>query len=299
MHLSSFLHPDLVLLGESFSNEADMIKRIVPLMIQGLKLKQPSSEIEDLFLTREAQSPTAYPAGIGIPHIRLEHIHAPVLAIVVPKTPLVIYNVTVKMFVLIITDITASKLYLNIVKALLSIAKEKELFEELCNYPDPDEVIGRIRHKEVEILNEITVKDIMNKKYTAIPETTTLKELGDLIEETQSEFFPVVNSRNEVVGEVTLSSYLQVGIPKYTLLLENVKFPQTIEPLEDIFRNENTMTVKDIMTTITYRITTTSSISEAVFQMVKRQSRHITIFEDNQIAGILSIFDIFKKVIRG
>jgi nitrogen PTS system EIIA component len=299
MHLTSFINKDLIILDHSFKNVEEVIRFTVPIMIKDTNVDKTSDDIIQLFIERESQETTAYPSGIGIPHIRIDNLHSPIISIIVPNNPLLINEINIKMLILIITDKTASKLYLNIVKAVIGMVKKTELFNELCKTRDPEEFIYRIHKEEIRILNEITVGDIMSTKYTTIQDSAFLYELGDLIETTQSEYFPVLNAKSQVIGEVTLLNYLQVGIPKYTLLLENVKFPQTIEPLEDIFRNESSMTIKEIMIPINYKVITSSSISEAVFQMIKRQSRYLPIFQDDQLVGILSLGDIFKKVIRG
>jgi CBS domain-containing protein len=185
------------------------------------------------------------------------------------------------MFVMIITDKAASKLYLNLVKAISGMVRNETFFNELCDVNEPNTFITKVHSKEVEILNEITVGDVMNTKFITVKETTTLRELADLIETCPTDYFPVIDLSGKVTGEITIFDYLKVGIPKYTRLLENVKFPKTIEPLEDIFLNEDTMTAKDIMVPISYNITTSSSISEAVFQMIKKQRSYLAIFKEN------------------
>ncbi len=299
MHLTSFIKKELIFLDRSFENVTELIQQIVPTMTQNLHLNKSSDELVELFLAREAQDSTAYPIGIGIPHIRVDNLANPIIAIVVPMNHVLVNKIPLKMFILIITDKIASKLYLNIVKAILTIAKNTKFFDDLCLMTESGSFFDRLHNEEIRVLNEITVADIMSSQFTTIQETANIKELGNLLESTQSDYFPVLNSNNQVTGEVTLFDYLKVGIPKYTLLLENVKFPQTIEPLEDIFRKEDTLTIKEIMTPIIYKVTTASSISEAVFQMAKRQSRYLPIFQDNHLVGIVSINDIFKKVIRG
>lgn len=299
MHLTNFLKNDLIVLDHTFTNVSEIIQFIVPIIIKVTHLEKSVDEITKLFIERESQESTVYPSGIGIPHIRIDNLHSPIISIIVPQIPLLVRDIRVRMIILIITDKTASKLYLNIVKAVIGMVKNKDLFDELCLLKDSEDLINRIHQEEIRIVNEITIGDLMSTEYATIRDTAFLIELGDLIETTQSEYFPVVNANNKVIGEVTLMNYLQVGIPKYTLLLENVKFPQTIEPLEDIFRNESSMTVKEIMIPIKYKVTTNSSISEAVFQMVKRQSRYLPIFQEDELVGIISLDDIFKKVIRG
>jgi nitrogen PTS system EIIA component len=299
MQLTSFLKPDLVILDHSFKSVTEIIQFIIPSMVKDAHLDKSSDEIIQLFIEREKQDSTAYPAGIAIPHIRIDNLQTPIISIVLPTDPVLVNQIPIRMFALIITDKTASKLYLNIVKAILGIVRNKAFFDELCSMKVPGDLISLIHKDEIRILNEVTVGDIMSTKFITIEESALLRDLSNLIENEKTEYFPVVNANQRVVGEVTLLNYLQVGIPKYTLLLENVHFPQTIEPLEDIFLKENYMTVKEIMIPVNYQITISTSISEAVFHMVKRHSRYLPIFKGDDLVGVLSLEDIFKKVIRG
>ncbi|HNX00972.1 MAG TPA: PTS sugar transporter subunit IIA [Candidatus Cloacimonadota bacterium] len=299
MYLSSFLQEQLIILDKDFQDWSDMMSQIIPLMTQDLHLELSNTDIENMFKTREAEQTTIFPAGIGIPHIRLEHLGDPVIAIIVPKTPLNINNLDVRMFFVIISDKAASKLYLNLVKAFMGIAKNKELFEDLCKQQTAESFISLIRNQGILVLDEVNVGDVMTIHFKTVKTDTPLSLLSDMFYKQQYQYFPVQDKEGKVVGEVTLLDYLKVGVPKYALLLDHVKFPRTIEPLADIFKHENTLTVSEIMSPISIFLDVNSSIAEAVYLMVKHQRRLLPVFQDGKFAGILFASDIFKKLIRG
>jgi CBS domain-containing protein len=108
----------------------------------------------------------------------------------------------------------------------------------------------------------------------------------------------VVNEDNEFVGEVDILQYLKVGVPDYLMLMNNLKFLPSYEPFETLFKKEDQVYIKDIMTKPDLTLYPDNSIIEAVFKMIQNKKRFFTVTENKKVVGIVTAMDIFRKVVR-
>jgi len=58
----------------------------------------------------------------------------------------------------------------------------------------------------VDVLEGIRVEDVLKKekKVVLIPESTKLRDIGDIISNTTNSYFPVVNEKNEMIGIISM-----------------------------------------------------------------------------------------------
>jgi predicted transcriptional regulator len=96
-----------------------------------------------------------------------------------------------------------------------------------------------------------------------------------------------------------MMDYMMAGLPEYTSLVSNLYFLKSLEPFERLMKEENSIEVHSVMKPIEITIAPDTSIFKAVYLMNKHKRSDIPVIEKGKVVGIVSIEDIFKKVIKG
>ncbi|HQO47388.1 MAG TPA: CBS domain-containing protein, partial [Candidatus Cloacimonas sp.] len=158
-------------------------------------------------------------------------------------------------------------------------------------------VIQYLKRKEVEVKKDVTVADIMVQEPIAVQPQNSLRELINLMGTHRVAGMPVVDETGKYIGEVNVLNLLKVGVPNYVMMLDNLSFLASYEPLENLFGKQDILFVKDIMTTGDVFIRPESSIIEAVFLMFSQNKRYLSVVKDEKLVGLVTAMDILIKVI--
>ncbi|MFO8144500.1 MAG: PTS sugar transporter subunit IIA [Candidatus Syntrophosphaera sp.] len=254
--------------------------------------------ILEAILEREKESSMAYPSGIAIPHIRLENLEDTIIAMTFLENPIDYEGVEINWMVLIFTDKSSSKLYLNIVSALLKLSLDAEAMQELHAQKDGSGVINYLRKKNIEVGKDICIADIMIMDPVSISPESPLSVLDSLMNEHKISIIPVVDDQKHFLGEVTILDVLKVGVPDYLMMIDDLAFLRSYEPLESLFEQEDKILVREIMRSDVKTLSPGTSIIEAVYHMIHKRQRFFCVVEGDVLVGIITAMDIFRKVIK-
>lgn len=300
MQLSDFLDPRTILTEHRVLTREQVYENMMRSLCESHRLELPicGAPLLQKILERDREASTAYPSGIAIPHIRLDGFEDTLISLCFLQNPLDFDGTTVHWIALIITDKSSSKLYLNIVAALLGLSKNAELMRTLHAEKDGHGIKQQIARQAVRVSKEIFLADIMISEPITVFPHTTLRELNALMNTHNIAGFPVVDEHNRFLGEVNILNLLKVGVPDYMLMLENLAFLQSYEPLERIFEQEENLCVQDFMETDVVTLNSTASIIEAVYEMILQRKRYFSVVDQGQLKGVITAMDIFRKVIK-
>lgn len=298
MQLVSLLDSKLIYFEEHPVTKIEAYQKLVAKICTFYKPADCGNKLFDLIMKRESEASTVYPTGLAIPHVRLDGFNDTVIGISIPRKPIVEDDQEIKLIVLIVTDNSSAKLYLNIVADLVKLSKNTEVFNKILNEKDGAGVFQILKKENIIVKEDLTIKDIMTLEPVTINENATLKQLGDLLSETNITIVPVVDNNGYFVGEVSILQFLKVGVPDYLMMMNNLSFLRSYEPFERLFEQEELVKVKDIMSWQEQPISPDASIIEAVFTMIQTQKRFFTITQDKKVVGIITAMDIFRKVVR-
>ena len=79
-------------------------------------------------------------------------------------------------------------------------------------------------------------KDIMTKDIATLSFSHTLKEVIDLFFKENISGVPVLNEDHTVAGVLTEKEIINVGLPQYMSMMDNISFLKEFEPFEEIFK---------------------------------------------------------------
>ena len=298
MQLISLLDSKLIYFEEHPLSKEDAYRKLVAKICNFYKPPDCGNKLFDLVMKREAETTTVYPTGLAIPHVRLDGFDDTIIGICIPRKPILDEGQEIKLIVLIITNNSSAKLYLNIVADLVQLSKNTEMFNRILSEKDGSGVFQILKKANIIVKEDLTIKDIMNSDPITINENATLKQLGDLLSETNITIIPVVNDLGFYVGEVSILQFLKVGVPDYLMMMNNLSFLRSYEPFEKLFDQEEAIKVKEIMSKLEVTIGPDASIIEAVFKLIQSDKRFFSIIKDKKVVGIITAMDIFRKVVR-
>ncbi len=298
MHLFNLLDPKLVWFEDQGLPRDEILKGLIARICSHHQLRESPDQIFRLVEQREKESPTLYPTGMAIPHVRLEGLDDTIIAVCVPRTPLRDREQEVKIYILILTDKNVSSLYLNTVAAFLRISRDPGLYSALLGARDPHAFVKLVREAVISIKEEVTVSDIMTADPIVINENKTIKDLAELMREKHLYYVPVINDQGAWVGDVNILHYLAAGLPDYMKMMNNVNFLRAYEPFDLLYRKEETVTVQQVMQKPERLVRPDFSIIEALFEMERQKKQTFSVIRDGKVVGIITAMDIYAKVVR-
>ncbi|MCB5245562.1 MAG: CBS domain-containing protein, partial [Candidatus Cloacimonetes bacterium] len=191
-----------------------------------------------------------------------------------------------------------SKIYLNIVSALLKISEDEEMMTQLRSFNNGIEVINYLRQCKIKVGQELSVADLMVKNPVCVTPDTLLSKLDSLMNEHNISCIPVVDNEGRYLGEISILDVLKVGMPDYLMMIDDVAFLRSYEPLESLFEKEELVYAEEIMQKNTRVLSSDASIVETVYHMIKDNKRYFCVVDKEYLVGIITAMDIFRKVIK-
>ena len=295
MKLASFLHPNLIKIKHKVDSSENVIKDLVKEICKGLSPKLEDKIIKAV-MERERLGSTVE-RGISIPHARIEGFKDLVIAISIPEKPVLVNGEEVKIFFLILSSKTSSKLYLNTLSAIARLALDSELMEKVFLCKKPEDVISTIEKADIRVKEELTVRDIMEEEFPVISPEATLKQAIDFLYR-EDILFALVVEKGNLVGEITLLEVIKKGTPHYAMNLANLGFLRTLEPLENVLQNEEKIRVREVMSPVTVSLAPDSSVVEAVVKMAKERRFFIPVMEKEKAVGVVTLKNSVIRVLR-
>ncbi|MBM4398926.1 MAG: PTS sugar transporter subunit IIA [Candidatus Cloacimonetes bacterium] len=298
MRLISLLNPKLILFEDKALTKEQIIRRMLDKICEMFELINCTDKLMQKVLERESETATVYPTGMAIPHIRMDGLDDTIIAISIPRHPIKDKDTEVKIYILILTDKNISSLYLNVVASFMRISKDEALYNSLLNAKDVHSFMNYIEQANIKDKDEVTVSDIMTTEPPVINENETIKALAEMMKEHHLYYIPVVNNNGDWVGDVNLLHYFQVSVPDYMQMMNNVNFLHSFEPFEHLYKQEDNVLVKQVMSKPERLLHPDYTIIEAVFEMVKQKKQTFSVIQDNKVVGIVTAMDIYTKVVR-
>ncbi|MDD2331725.1 MAG: CBS domain-containing protein [Candidatus Cloacimonetes bacterium] len=298
MQLVSLLDAKLIHYEERHESLEMVYYDLVERICQHHKLPVCGKKLLEIVLNREEEASMVYPSGVAIPHVRMDDFDDTIIAICFLRQPILVRDIKLKWVVMIITDKSSSKLYLNVVAALLRLSKDEVMMSVLEVNNNGHDAYNTFKDFKIAVKEDLTLRDIMISDPVTVKPQTNLREISKLMNEYGYSFFPVVDDMHKYLGEIQILNYLKVGVPDYLLMMDNIQFLRSFEPLEKIFENEEKVIVGDIMEKGNMILSPDDSIIEAVFEMIQHKKPHCSIVEHGVLVGVVTAMDIYRKVIR-
>lgn len=298
MHLSSLIDPELVFLQSDISDVAKIYEFMSHRMANRYALTESQETMNERLLKRSLDEGILFPTGVALPHLHLESFNDTVISILVPAKAIETEHGVIKILFMVINGTNNNSLYLKILQSIIKLSKDTKFFDNLLSKKHVSDFIDFLSKGDFSVKESITVTDLMETKIISIGVKSTVRELSNLFYDYDINYLPILNTNGKFVGEITLRNYIMLGFPDYIKLLPNLNFLKAFEPFEKLIKMEDEL-VETIMQPVKLFLTPETSIFEAIFLMNKHDRRDIPVVSNDKIVGIISLKNIFRKVIRG
>lgn len=142
MKLSDYLRLELILFLKGSTKE-ECLGELVDAIIKAGRSPDRNGLAEAIF-HREKLMSTGIGLGIGVPHVRLEGVSEPCVAVGIHREGLKDYESLdgqpVRIIVLIVAGKTQHSLYIRLLASVTSLLKREEIRERILNADRPEEV---------------------------------------------------------------------------------------------------------------------------------------------------------------
>ena len=147
MDVKDILRKNLIcFLKNNTKNEA--VNELITLLHDN-KVINDMQAVKDLFLAREELMSTGIGLGIGIPHIRVDEISSPVIAIGLAKDGIDDYgaidNQPVKIIFMILVRSEERKEYISLLAQIATVLKDDQFREQLLTEQTVDAVYAKLQ----------------------------------------------------------------------------------------------------------------------------------------------------------
>ena len=155
----------------------------------------------------------------------------------------------------------------------------------------------RLKELDIVVKKDLFISDIMIQDPLSIKPEATLRELNNLMSAHGIAGLPVVDEQGNYRGDVHILDLLKVGIPEYLMMLDNLNFLMSFEPLEKLFDKQDEIKVSEIMSQDEIYLRPEASIIEAVFEMILHKKRYMSVVKEGKLVGLVTAMDVLRKVI--
>lgn len=298
MNTFHFLNKNLILTGASVGSKEDAVNLLIDAIVKEYPELDRGFLIEKI-LERERISSTTYPQGVTIPHARVENIKTLILAVLIPSKPITDRAGQIEIMFLILTGLSKSNIYLNTLAAISSICHDPDKITSLKQSATPDQFIKTITALIPTVKESVSARDLMTAPAFCLLPSATVKDALNLMSEHHVSYLPICTSDGSLSGEVDVLDILFIGLPHYARALTNLTFLSTLEPLDELFRNESTILMSSIMKKPSVIIMPETNVIEVLFQFTKNPHRRFFPVVENGICiGVIGSMDIVNKYLR-
>lgn len=301
MKLSRLLEPQLIKVDLEASSKTEAIVELLDLVLTKYDGIDRESVLNSIFEREEIEN-TSYGRGFSFPHARTGDVDRMYVAVGISKKGLsdeTIDGEPLRMICLMLTPRNISKFYLQTLSALATLARDPKNRSALLQAESPENVIDLVASSGIKLKKELVVADIMGDQPITVTPDRTLKEVANILFKHRISGLPVVDHEGHVIGEITNRDLIRAAMPDYRALITNLALTYEAEPFENLLKQEDNITVGELMSSEVYTVEEDASVTEVAAMMLFKDLYRVPVVRDKKIVGLVVISDMVAKIIRG
>ncbi|MCF7848299.1 MAG: PTS sugar transporter subunit IIA [Kiritimatiellales bacterium] len=226
--------------------------------------------IMQALIAREAQRTTAVGQEIAFPHARLEHLRQALFAVGIVDDPVMFEEFPVRIICLLLIPASEPSVSLKTMAQISRILMVPEVHRQVLEAPTPEALRAIFKQNNPRIDKPIVASDIMRPPRSRIRDTDLVSKCSHLMSVNNLQAVPVVDSRNRILGEITVERLFRYGLPDFFAKLKSVSFIAEFDPFEKYFADERNIPVGEIMEPNARIVPMDYTIMEIVFDLAIR-----------------------------
>ena len=152
----------------------------------------------------------------------------------------------------------------------------------------------------------LTAKDVMTRDVLSVPADWSIERLTEFLVENSISGAPVISEAGKLMGVVSLTDIaLQETLPTRELqsqgpheyYLHGMERQYAREEIASFnITTEPTITVRNIMTPMVYRVDEDTTVQQAAETMIKNRIHRVFVTREEKVVGVLAALDMLKVI---
>jgi CBS-domain-containing membrane protein len=148
------------------------------------------------------------------------------------------------------------------------------------------------------MITEVCIGECMKRKVVTVTASTTVEEAARVVVQERVGTLPVVDEQSILTGVVRLQDLLQIFMPDFVALLDDIDFVHDFGPLEQVLPQHTSQALQLTMTDLAatpVAVEEDDGLMRALVTMVKHQLQDLPIVDKaGRLVGIASRVDIAR-----
>lgn len=297
MNVADLINPKLVLCGLKHKTKEEVFVELARVVNQ-VHPEIGTRDILDALYERERQGAFSMTKGVLFPHSRTDKAKDIIVAIATIPDGLDMTSpdgYSIKVVVLFVIARKQAAGYLNALASLLSIFSNTQFTNQIVLSTSPEQVHELIRNGGIRQTTS-TVASVMTKCKSCTP-VSTIRDILSAMQTSGHPFIPVVDAEGKIIGEVTFSSVLKVGLRSYLLHSSStvsLKAPLRLEKIFTNFLDQNLNSLKgSLITPHPPTVPEEAPEYEAIIRLVGSERVYVT--KNGVLSGIVLLQQVLNK----
>ena len=299
LSLTSFFSEDDILIHQEGVSRNQLIRLLLSHVASGHGIMEVDSYYNAI-IERENASDTVVSNGIAIPHARLEYLEKPYVGVATSAKGIQFteHQPPVHLILLVLIPRDRPGLYLQILRALANILRDRDAARSASQMKSPQEVMRFFERGGVVLPDYVCAADIMSDEFISLRNNDRLKTAIDCFIANQINELPVLDQAGDLVGVVRAGALLKVCLPEYLLWMSDLSPIINFEPFTTILRKEQDTWLSDILIEEFASVQMNAPAVSVAGEMTRNNSSRCYVLDGKKLKGVINLPRFLNKVFR-
>lgn len=299
LSLTSFFSADDILIHQDGLIRNELIRHLLMHVAEGHGL----TDVEDFYeaiIERENANNTVVANGIAIPHARINSLQRPYVGVATSANGITFAEEEppVHLILLVLIPRDQPGLYLQILRALANILRDRDAAKAVSKLKTPEEVMRFFERGGMVLPDYVCAADIMRDTFTSLRNNDNLKSAIDCFITQNLSEVPVLDRDGDMVGIVSAGALLKVCLPEYLLWMSDLSPIVNFEPFTSVLRNEQNTWLSDILISEFASVQMKAPAVSVAGEMTRRNASKCYVLNGRKLMGIIDLPVFLNKVFR-
>lgn len=298
---SAFEHifqSDHIICNLKAQSREDAYQELLEVLLKNLSGQDPEALWRALNARETISSSVAYP-GVAVPHLRINGIKEPLLAIgtSVAGVQFERYKeAPIHMIFLILTPAHIPDAYLQF---LAGLSKKIIAFKEirlLAGCTSPDELCSMLTGGPDVFPPFLSAMHVMDPRPTTLLESDFLGTAIHIFCEKKLSDLPVVDEQGDLRGVVSLEDLLRMSLPEHLLWMDDLTPIIQFEPFADLLLKQKDMRLADCMREQYVSVGPQVPAVQLAKTFIIERTRQILVLDKRKLLGTVGLHSFISKL---
>jgi mannitol/fructose-specific phosphotransferase system IIA component (Ntr-type) len=299
LSLTSFFGADDILVRQEGFMRNELIRHMLVRLANSHAL--PDIEVfYEAVIERENANDTVVANGIAIPHARISNLERPYVGVATSAEGIVFSEEEppVHLILLVLIPRDRPGLYLQILRAMANILRDRDIARAVSQFKSPEEVMRFFERGGMLLPDYVCAADIMSGDYVALRDYDNLRAAIDSFINLNLNELPVINRGGEMVGVINACALLKTCLPDYLLRMSDLTPIVNFEPFATILHNEENTLLADVLLTDYAAVQLKAPAVSVAGEMTRHGSSECYVLNGKKLAGVIRLPGFLNKVFR-